>query len=399
MRLLQGGFYAAFGCGVPFFSVYFKRILIAPDETPAVGLIGVLFFVNAAAGILAMPLLGYLADRFKIQNRLVGILSGVVAVFMVLVTIAGTDWAMSWTLEARALLVFVGFGMAGLAVRPIVPLMDAETLSFLRTSEGSGSRYGRIRAWGTMAFIVTATAVGVLVHATGALYLAMAAYSVGFAGLAVVASGGVRGIMPAVRIPWEYLIADRTFRRYLLFVFFTYLAFTNAFTFTGYFLDDANVNIALIGFSFALGAVAEVPIMQRSDRLIARFRTTGLIIAGVLTTAVKLILFVIGDATGALWLLVGSQVLNGVGFGMMFVGFVNFVDEQAHPDLAATYQNLHHTAATAGFAIGMLLAPLVIEAFGSRVLMGVDAALLIVCVAYFLIVVRPKPGAEKAASA
>ena len=393
MRLLQGGYYAAFGCGVPFFSIYFKRILIAADGTPAVGLIGVLFFVNAAAGILAMPLLGYLADRFRIQNRLVGILAAIVSLFMVLVAIAGTGWAMDWTLEARALLVFAGFGTAGLAVRPIIPLMDAETLAFLRSSEGDGSRYGRIRAWGTVGFIATATGIGVLLHRTGALYLAMAAYSLGFALLAVVASRGVRGALPSVRIPWEYLVRDRTFRRYLLFVFFTYLAFTNAFTFTGYFLDDANVNLALIGLSFALGAVAEVPIMQRSDRLIARFRNTGLIMGGVLTTTVKLILFVIGDIAGAMWLLVGSQMLNGVGFGMMFVGFVSFVDEQAHPDLASTYQNLHHTAATAGFATGMLLAPLVIEAFGSRVLMGVDAALLIVCIAYFIVVVKPKPGA------
>ena len=387
MRLLQGGFYAAFGCGVPFFSIYYKRILVAADGTPAVGLIGALFFVNAAAGIVAMPLLGYLADRFKIGNRLVSILAGVVSLFMVLVAVAGTPWAAEWSLEVRALVVFLGFGIAGLAVRPIIPLMDAETLAFLKATEGGASRYGRIRAWGTVGFIVTATGVGVMLHATGALFLAMAAYSVGFAGLAFVASGGVRPILPPVRIPWEHLFADRTFRRYLLFVFFTYLAFTNAFTFTGYFLDDANVNLALIGLSFAVGAVAEVPIMQGSHKLLARVRNTGLIVAGALTTAFKLSLFVIGDATGALWLLVSSQMLNGVGFGMMFIGFVNFVDEKAHPDLAATYQNLHHIAATAGFAAGMLLAPLVIEAFGSRALMGVDAVLLLVCVGYFLTVV------------
>jgi hypothetical protein len=42
----------------------------------------------------------------------------------------------------------------------------------------------------------------------------------------------------------------------------------------------------------------------------------------------------------------------------------------------------------------MLVAPLVIEAFGSRTLMGVDAALLLVCVAYFVTVVRPNSSPE-----
>lgn len=386
---MQGGFYAAFGCGVPFFSIYFKHILVAADGTPAVGLIGALFFVNAVAGIVSMPLLGYFADRFRIRNRLVSMLAVVVALFMLPVAIAGTPWAMRWPLELRAVAAFVGFGIAGLTVRPIMPLMDSETLAFLKASEGGTSRYGRVRAWGTVGFIVTATGVGVLMNATGALYLGIAAYAVGFAVLAVVASGGFRAILPPVRIPMEHLAADRRFRRYLVFVFFTYLAFTNAFTFTGYFLDDANVNLALIGVSFALGAVAEVPIMQGSHRLLGWLRNTGLIMVGALTTAAKLVLFVIGDAAGALWLLVGSQMLNGVGFGMMFVGFVNYVDEQAHPDLAATYQNLHHVAATAGFATGMLLAPLVIEAFGSRTLMGVDALLLVICVGYFVTVVGP----------
>jgi PPP family 3-phenylpropionic acid transporter len=391
---MQGGFYAAFGCGVPFFSIYYKHILVSADGSPAVGLIGVLFFVNAVAGIVSMPLLGYLADRFKIRNRLVSVLAAIVALFMVPVAVAGTPWAMGWSLEARALATFLGFGIAGLAVRPIMPLMDSETLAFLRASEGGTTRYGRIRAWGTVGFIITATGVGVLLNATGALYLGITAYSLGFVGLVFIASGGFRAILPPVRIPLEHLFHDRTFRRYLVFVFFTYLAFTNAFTFTGYFLDDAEVNLALIGLSFALGAVAEVPIMQGSHRLIGRLRNTGVIMAGALTTAFKLILFVIGDAAGALWLLVGSQVLNGVGFGMMFVGFVSFVDQQAHPDLAATYQNLHHVAGTAGFATGMLVAPLVIEAFGSRTLMGVDAALLLVCVAYFVTVVRPNSSPE-----
>ena len=55
VRLLQFFYYCSFGAGIPFFSLYYKKILVTPGGSPASYLIGLIFFLQALMGIVATP--------------------------------------------------------------------------------------------------------------------------------------------------------------------------------------------------------------------------------------------------------------------------------------------------------------------------------------------------------
>ncbi len=390
IALLQGLFYAAMGVAGPFMVIYYKHVLTGADGTPAVGLLGLLLFVGTIAGLVSLPVCGILVDRFKIENRLLALLSTLVAVGMVPIALAGLPAARGWPMASRWLVLLAGVAINGLFIRPMAPIIDTETLSWLHARHGSGERYGRFRMWGTIGWVVTATAVGLLLSGreslVGVFYGAAAAYLV----LAAVAATGFRAQIQAVAIPWEHLRRDRVFRRYLLFAFLFYLASSSSYSFTGYFLDDLHMGAAGIGIAFGLGALFEIPIMRRADRLLARFGYRRMLLLGTGVTALKLLLFVAAGGRARPVLMAAIHMLTGVGYPLVWLGAIALMDRRAHRDLRATYQTLNQLAATVGMALGGPFGSLIVGVAGGRWLMGADALLLAAAAVYFAVAVREK---------
>ncbi len=150
IALLQGLYYAALGVAGPFAVIYYKHILTGADGTPAVGLLGLLLFAGTIVGVVSLPVAGVLVDRFKIENRLLTVLSALVAVGMIPIALVGLPSATGWPLATRWIVLVVGVSINGLFVRPMVPIIDTETLSYLHVRHGSGERYGRYRMFGTI---------------------------------------------------------------------------------------------------------------------------------------------------------------------------------------------------------------------------------------------------------
>ena len=69
-RLLQFFIYFAFGTALPFISIYFKKILVNTDGTPATYWIGLLFIIQSVTGMISPLIAGYIADKFKVENRI-----------------------------------------------------------------------------------------------------------------------------------------------------------------------------------------------------------------------------------------------------------------------------------------------------------------------------------------
>ena len=188
-------------------------------------------FLNSIAGTVSTPLVGFVADRFRIENRRVTSLASMVALGMIGVLLAGVF--PDWSLSQRLVLILVGFTICGLFIRPIVPLIDTEALAYVHDRHGDSQRYGRIRLFGTLGWIVGAAVVGWVVSRTNHLSVAIGGYAAGFVILALVAATGFRGEIKTVKIPWSHLRDDILFRRYLVFVFLVFLGMTSAFMFTG----------------------------------------------------------------------------------------------------------------------------------------------------------------------
>src|SRR5512147_781978 len=133
-------YFAYLGAFAPFFSLYLKSLGISPVE------IGVLMSLPQLSRIVAPHVWGWLADRGT--GRLhVARLAGAAGTLSFLGVFAGSGFVLLFTV----LLTMTFFWSAAL------PLVEATTLSHLGEET---ARYGRIRVWGSIGFIVAVVAVG-----------------------------------------------------------------------------------------------------------------------------------------------------------------------------------------------------------------------------------------------
>jgi PPP family 3-phenylpropionic acid transporter len=385
---LQAFFFIATGSALPFFSLYFKHVLVDASGGPALYLIGFLFFMQASLGILSTPLAGFISDCFKIENRLLTLFSGAVALSALVLALPGARLGSSWGLQLRFALLLGGFMLNGIFVKPILPLIDTETLHGLHACHGSSILYGRIRMFGSLGWTISACLFGWILDRSGRLSLSVVGYGAGFAVLALIAAGGFKEVIEPVSIPWEHLKRDRMFRRFLVFVFFQSIGLLSSFTFTSFFMDDIRARYLVIGSSIGLSALPEIPIMFLSRGLIEKLGNRFMIVTGVFLSVVKLALFVVIARSGKIWWLVPVQMLHGMGYSLLWTGEINLIDRRSHRDMRATYQSLFHLFQYLAAALGSLFASFVIKKLGSTWLMGLDGCILAMAGLYFILAVQ-----------
>jgi MFS transporter, PPP family, 3-phenylpropionic acid transporter len=391
MQLL---FFAAYGTMIPFFSIYYRIILRTPEGGPDYGAIGVVLFLQSISGIVSPPLAGFLADKFKIQNRLVTVCAAMVAAAGLLIGIPGMRlFGIPLSLPIPVILLLTGTGAVvnGLFVRPIIPLIDTETLKTLHRLEGNTDGYGRIRLFGSLGFVVTCTTFGWVLERVGILTVNILGYSGMFLLLAVVASFGFKAEIRPVSIPWKLLKDDHRYRKFLLFILVLAIGMSGSFMFTGVFMEDSGLGFFAMGISFSLAALVEIPVLFNARRLLMRLGNRGLIRIGVSLMILKLVAFVVLAESGPLAFILAQGLFQGFGFSMMFLGFINFMDRQAHEDLKATYQNLYHLTFALGGSVGNLAASYVIGISSSRLMMALAAIVMTVSLFYFLVQVYGHP--------
>ena len=381
---LQLFFFIATGAGLPFLSLYFKKVLVTDQNIPAYYLIGTVYFIQSTLGILSTPLAGFISDKFRIESRLLLLLSLVVALSAAILMIPGFGFADHWPLQLRFLIILGGFILNGLFVKPILPLIDTETLNVLHNRYRSGLWYGRIRMFGSLGWVIGASLFGLILSRTDRLGHSVVGYGVGFIVLALIAASGFKEVITPVRIPWNHLKRDAMFQRFLFFVFLNGIGLLSSFTFTSFFMDDWGASYLVIGISIGLAAIPELPIMFFSKRIVESLGNRWMIVAGVLVEVLKLAIFVLIARSGRIWWFIPVQMLHGVGFSLQYTGEIDLIDRQSHKDMRATYQSLFHVCMYMAAAVGNLFASFVLKKIGSTWLMGIDAALMLLSAVYFI---------------
>ncbi|MFO1351135.1 MAG: MFS transporter [Gammaproteobacteria bacterium] len=145
-------YFAAFGAMLPYWSLYLRSLGLNASE------IGWLLAIPLATRLLAPSAWGWLADHWGRPMAVVRIGSlGALTTFAVIYALPGPFAAL-----ALAIAFFSLFSSATL------PQFEAATLAHLADQS---SRYGKIRWWGSLGFILATSAGGVLVQTLGAVHL------------------------------------------------------------------------------------------------------------------------------------------------------------------------------------------------------------------------------------
>lgn len=236
----------------------------------------------------------------------------------------------------------------GVAVAPIVPLSDAAALAEIRRRPFD---YGRVRAWGSLAFILAAVLAGQAMAWGGPLA------ALGLAGAALMATGFIaRGITfpPAThttRRPslWAPLQVPG-FPRLLLCSALTQSSHAVYYGFSTLHWRDAGLSPSLIGTLWAWSVVAEVLLFYFGRNAADRLGARGL---AMLAAAAGILRWSIMGWTIDIPTLFVVQTLHAATFGAMHLAAIRSMANM--PAALGPHAQSVHSALGVGLASGLMM--------------------------------------------
>lgn len=340
-------FYFAFvGAMAPFWGLYLHSLEFNAFQ------IGVLMSLLQVMRIFAPNIWGHIADHTGKRVAIVQL-----AALVSLLTFIGVFWATTfWPL-------FLVMSLISFFWSASLPLVEATTLSHLgeRTD-----RYGRIRLWGSVGFIVVVIGLGMaLDHASIKL-------------VPWVVLGLLVGIVLTARIIPEAEIARHDVvhvplgsvlrRPQVLALFAAALLMAAAhgpyYTFFTIHLVETGYSKTLAGWLWALGVVCEIAVFLLMPRVFARVRAETVLLVTLVIAALRFLL--IGWLADSTPLLLLAQLMHAFTFGAYHAAALSLVHRHFTGRNQARGQALYNSVAFGvGGTIGSLYSGAAWDAIGA----------------------------------
>ena len=345
---------------VGLFSPYLSLYLAALGLT--IAQIGVLMAVPQVLRIVGPPFWGWLSDRGGSRVLLLRVSSVGAFLAALLLPLAGERFAA--LLPVLALLFFMTA-----AQMPI-----GETIA-MRVADGDAGRYGRLRIWGSVGFIVGVVAMGPVLDAWGVRtlpwWMALALVGVAASAWTMRAIPLPPAAAPALRVR-ERLRQPRV-QAFFASAFLMLFAHAGLYAFLSLYLAQLGYSTTAIGLLWALGVVAEIAVFWVQRRLFERFGVLRLLGASLWVAALRFAL--IGLAADWLPALVLAQLLHAVTFGVHHSAAVATLQRWFEPAQQGRAQALYVTIGYGlGGALGVLAASWVWTAVSPQAVFVVSAA-------------------------
>lgn len=336
-----GAYYFAYftyaGALVPYFSLWLAAQGFAAPQ------IALVLAMPQVARLFAPALWGWLADHSGRQREIV-----IFGAFAVCLGFAGLH-----AVRGVAGVVLVMLLLSVLAAGAM-PLVESATLA---ATQGQAGRYGPIRLWGSVGFILAVLGTGAWLDHHGAETLL--GIIVGLAALVCVAAFGVPArARPAGAAPRERL--GGLLRRGDVRAFFgacmcMSVAHGALYAFYSLYLEAEGYSKSLIGALWTLGVVAEVAVFLWLPQLMQRFTLRALLVASFLCAALRFA--AIGLAAEWLAVLALAQLLHAATFGAFHAASIAVVHRLFSGRVEARGQALYSSLTYGlGGAAGTLLA-------------------------------------------
>ncbi|CAI1969632.1 Probable 3-phenylpropionic acid transporter [Serratia quinivorans] len=337
-------YFFSYGIFLPFWGVWLKGEGIPPET------IGILLGAGLVARFLGSLLI---APRVKDPAHLVTALR-----LLALLTLAfaigfcfGNGWG--WLM-----LVIAGFN---LFFSPLVPLTDALAGTWQKQITMD---YGRVRLWGSLAFVIGSALTGQMVSVWGhsaILYSLIISILAMLLGMmlkpSVMPQGETRTHSETERSLWE-MLKEGPVWRFLLCVTLLQGAHAGYYSFGSIYWQEAGYSASTIGYLWSLGVVAEVVIFASSNFLFRRWNARNLLLLSACCGILRWSLMASSTELG--WLLV-IQILHCGTFTVCHLAAMRFIAARKGPEvirLQAVYSAL---AMGGGIAIMTVIAGFLFE--------------------------------------
>lgn len=285
-------YFFSYGIFLPFWSVWLSGLGLTPET------IGMLLGAGLVSRFLGSLLI---APRVSDPSRLISSLR-ILALLTLLFALAfWIGHQVAWLM-----VIIVGFN---LFFSPLVPLTDALANTWQKQITMD---YGRVRLWGSIAFVIGSALTGKLVS----LYdyrMILVMLSIGIASMligmllkpSVQPQGESRHQEAAGLSAWLTLV--RQSWRFLACVCLLQRAHAAYYGFSAIYWQEAGYSASAVGYLWSLGVVAEVVIFALSKKVFRRFSARDLLLLSAACGVIRWTLM--GWTTALPWLIV-AQILH-----------------------------------------------------------------------------------------
>ena len=328
-------YFASLGVFVPYWGLYLQWQGFSAQE------IGELTAIFLGARIIAPNLWAWLADFHGQRMRIVRVTSiiGTIAFSAILL-----DNSYIWI--AVVMLVFSIFWNATL------PQFEANTLQHL----GENSHhYSKIRLWGSIGFIFTVTALGIVFEKISidlmpiALIITMT--GIWIMSLSVPESSDYN--LTNKQLPLRDILKQPAIIAFFTVCFLVILSHGPYYTFYSIYLEQNGYSRTLIGQLWALGVLAEVIVFIFMHRFIPRYGLRLILILSLLLSTLRWLL--IGLFPNMITVLLFAQLLHAASFGTFHAAAIAWVHQHFVGKNQARGQALYSSI---GFGAGGVLGSL-----------------------------------------
>lgn len=300
-------YFAYIGAFAPFFGVYLQAAGLSPVE------IGIVMALPQATRIAAPHLWGWLADAHGRQVRLVR-----------LTTLAGLVCWCGLFASTAFLWICTAILAAGSFLSSALPLVEATTLNHLGDNT---ARYGSIRLWGSIGYIVAVVGAGYALDwfAVSALLWIVLAFLAGTLALSWCIPETGHADHGAGSEPIWSVLARPEVVALIAACALMAAAHGPYYAFYSIHLVEHGYSKSLTGWLWAVGVICEIAIFLRLPRLYAAWSLRGILIASFGLAAARFLM--IGWGAESLPVLLAAQALHAASFGSFHAAAIGLVHQ------------------------------------------------------------------------
>jgi len=321
-------YFSVMGIFLPYFNLYCYHLKFSGFQ------IGALSAIRSVALILFSLVWGGLADRFKIRRQ----------IYISCNFISTAIWVFYfYTTDFWAMLVITVF--YGIFYSPIISFLEAFTMDVLGTEKKS---YGRLRAWGTIAFIATVIVLGRIIDLYSIEIILVLIFAVSSA--QAVISTKIPDIQIKKKASFSVNVKVLLTPRFIVFLFCAFLMLVSHGTYYGFYsihLENLGYGNTFIGISWALASIAEILVMLNSHSIFKRFSLDNVLVFSFMVAALRWLGLFFAVSPAALLLL---QIFHAVTYGTFHVASILYIDSLT-PDETKTLGQAVNNATTYGLGL------------------------------------------------
>jgi MFS transporter, PPP family, 3-phenylpropionic acid transporter len=256
ISLFYASSFAVLGVQLPYFNLYLDVLGFRGLQ------IGIISALLPLCGVVVPTAVGWMADRMGVRRRIVLYSASLALVaFLPILAVRGF------------LGVAVVFGVYALLRAPALPLVEA---SAIEIAGSGGPAYGRMRAWGSLAFIVAALLGAPILSAWGeraVLFMMIALLGLGIAAAAMLPldAPGPTGRRPL--LPARAVLKRPDVLLFLAGAILSQAAHGPYYVFFSLHLKDAGLPNHMVGLLWAVAIGCEIFMMLRMPAVLARLGT------------------------------------------------------------------------------------------------------------------------------